>query len=245
MGLIESDQGADFMTATRLILTNDDGIDAPGLAALAKAAVGLGEWRIVAPLGECSGGSHGVTTHKPIRLERRQDGSVGVGGTPADCVRLTLHHLEPSIQWVLSGINAGGNLGGDLHHSATAAAAREAALRGVPAVAISHYRARGLTIDWNQAARWTALVLADLLARPWAPGTFWNVNLPHQPPGGPEPDIVFCRADPSPLPLSYRWEGETATYDADYHGRARLEGGDVAVCFGGRIAVSLVAVGPG
>ena len=227
-----------------LVLTNDDGIDAPGLAALCVAAGGLGDLRVIAPAREWSGGSHTLTTHGPIQIGRRPGGAIAVSGTPADCIRLAIHHLEPGVAWVVAGINAGGNLGADIHHSATVAAAREAAMHGIPAVAISHYRARGLAIDWALAARRAAPVLADLLARPWVPGTFWNVNLPHNPPGTPEPAVVFCPADPSPLPLSYRVEGDTATYDADYHARPRRPGADVATCFGGRIAVSRVDSGP-
>src|SRR3954447_25415318 len=100
----------------RLILTNDDGIDAPGLAALARAADGLGDLRVVAPDGPQSGCGHAVTTHRPFGILRRPDGAVAVSGTPADCVRLALHHLVEGVDWVLSGINSGGNLGADVFH---------------------------------------------------------------------------------------------------------------------------------
>ena len=225
-----------------LILTNDDGIDAPGLAALAAAAAGLGEIRVVAPLGPWSSKAHAVTTHGPIRIEPRPGGRFAVDGSPADCVRLALHHLAPGAAWVLAGINAGGNLGADVHHSGTVAAAREAVLHGRPAIALSHYIARGRPIDWTAATRRAAAVLRDLLARPWVPGTFWNVNLPHPEPGAPEPAVVSCPLDPSPLPLSFRIEGDFAHYDGDYQRRARVPGGDVATCFGGRIAVTLVTL---
>lgn len=227
----------------RLILTNDDGVDAPGLAALAVAAAGLGEARVVAPDGPRSGCGHAVTTHRPVTVQRLGGGAIAVGGTPADCVRLALHHLVDSADWVLSGINAGGNLGADVFHSGTVAAARESVLHGVPAVAISHYLARGRAVDWDLAADRAARVLRLLLGRPWTPGTFWNVNLPHPEPGGPEPEVVFCPLDPSPLPLSYRVEGDSASYCGDYQARARRPGADVASCFGGSIAVTLVTLG--
>ncbi|HEX8201630.1 MAG TPA: 5'/3'-nucleotidase SurE [Isosphaeraceae bacterium] len=227
-----------------LILTNDDGVDAPGLAALYEAAAGLGHRRVVAPAGPWSGRGHAVTTHGPIRVTPRDGDRRAVDGTPADCVRLALHHLEPTAAWVLAGINAGGNLGADIHHSGTVAAAREAVLHGRPAIALSHYIARGRPLDWSVAARRAARVLRLLLEESWQPGTFWNVNLPHAEPGGPEPEVVLCPVDPSPLPLSFRVEGDVAHYDGDYQRRARVPAADVDVCFGGRIAVSRVPLIP-
>src|SRR5262245_36371129 len=103
----------------KLLLTNDDGIDAPGLGALLAAAAGVGEPVVVAPLDAHSGCSHRVTTHGPIRVERRGPGRFAVAGTPADCVRVGLHDLAPDAGWVLAGINAGGNLGADVWHSGT------------------------------------------------------------------------------------------------------------------------------
>ncbi len=227
----------------RLILTNDDGIDAPGLAALVEAARGLGDLRLIAPDGPQSGCGHAVTTHQPVKLARRTDGGIAVAGTPADCVRLGLHHLAEGSDWVLSGINAGGNLGADVFHSGTVAAAREAVLHGTPAIAISHYLARRRSVDWDLAATRTAKVLRLLLARPWLPGTFWNINLPHPEPGGPEPKIVFCSLDTSPLPLAFRLEGDQAYYAGDYQSRVRRPGEDIDVCFGGAIAVSRISLG--
>jgi 5'-nucleotidase len=227
-----------------LVLTNDDGVDAPGLAALAEATEGLGLRRVIAPAHPWSGRSHAVTTHGPIRVGRREGGRLAVEGSPADCVRLALHHLAPDAAWVLAGINAGGNLGADIHHSGTVAAAREAVLHGRPAIALSHYIARGRALDWPRAALWAFRVLGLLLDRPWQAGTFWNVNLPHPEPGAPEPEVVFCPVDPSPLPLSFRLEGDDALYDGDYQRRARIPAADVDVCFGGRIAVSRIPLIP-
>jgi 5'-nucleotidase len=225
-----------------IVLTNDDGVEAPGLAALREATRGLAGCRVMAPLGPQSGCGHVVTTHKPIAILERADGQVAVVGTPADCVRLALHLLGDEVAWVLSGINAGGNLGADIHHSGTVAAVREAALHGVPGVAISHYIARGRAIDWDRAALWAATLLPQLMARPPEPGTFWNVNLPHLEPGGPDPEVVYCSVDTSPLPLAYREEAGGMVYCGDYQRRARLEASDVDVCFGGRIAVSKLHV---
>lgn len=228
----------------RFLLTNDDGVDAPGLSALIRAVEGLGEPCVVAPSGPWSGRGHSVTLDGPIPIRTRVDDRIAIDGSPADCVRLGLHHLVVPTDWVLSGINAGGNLGIDIHPSGTVAAAREAAIQGQPAIALSHYIARGRAVDWDQAARWARGVLERLLGLPWEPGTFWNVNLPHPEPGGPEPEIVHCPVDHSPLPLRFALVGSAAHYQGDYQGRPRRSGGDVAVCFGGRISVSKVPLGP-
>src|SRR5436853_563150 len=105
----------------RFLLTNDDGIDAPGLSALIEAARELGEVAIVAPERTHSGCGHQVTTHGPIQLRRLAANRLAITGTPADCVRLALHSLAPDFDWVLSGVNAGGNLGADVFHSGTVA----------------------------------------------------------------------------------------------------------------------------
>ncbi len=167
---------------------------------------------------------------------------MAVAGTPADCVRLALHHLAPRPSWVLAGINAGGNLGTDIHYSGTVAAVREAVIHGVPGIALSHYIARGRVVDWRLAGGWAEAILRRLIAQPWEPGTFWNVNFPHPEPEQPEPDVVFCPLDPSPLPLRYRVEGDRSVYAGDYQSRQRRPGTDVDVCFGGRIAVTLIRI---
>jgi 5'-nucleotidase len=226
----------------RFLLTNDDGIDAPGLAALAEVAAALGEAVVVAPVEHQSGCSHRVTTGRPFRLHTRSNDRHAVAGTPADCVRVALHGLVPGVDWVLSGINEGGNLGADVYHSGTVAAVREAVLHGVPGVAISHYHKRGWTIDWARAAAWVLPVLRDLLHGPWTPGTFWNINLPHLEAGAQTPEAVLCPVDPAPLPLSFRLEGDLFHYNGNYHERRRAPGSDVDVCFGGRIAVSKVTL---
>ena len=176
----------------KLLLTNDDGVDAAGLQALLDAARWVGDAVVVAPGGPQSGVSHAVTTGTAVRFEARGPGRFAVSGTPADCVRVGLHRLCPDAAWVLSGINHGGNLGADVYYSGTVAAAREAVLHGWPGVALSHYRRRGAEFDWTRAAGWAARVLADLLARPPVPGAFYNVNLPHLAPGGPVPDVVVA-----------------------------------------------------
>ena len=223
----------------KLLLSNDDGIDAPGLAALLAAARDFGEPVVVAPAGPQSGVSHMITWEKGVRLEPRGTDRFAVHGTPADSARLGLLRVAPDTKWLLSGINHGGNLGADVYYSGTVAAVRESVLHGWPGIAFSHYLSDDTALDWPRATRWVARVLADLLPRPIEPGLFYNVNLPHLAADAPEPDIVFCQLDPHPLPLSYR-HGENGHhfYDGDYQARARNPGTDVDTCFTGSIAVT-------
>lgn len=225
----------------KLLLSNDDGIDAPGIAALLVAAREIGTPIVVAPAGPQSGCSHAVTWERAVRIEERSPASFAIHGTPADCARLGLLKLVPDAAWVLSGINAGGNLGADVYYSGTVAAVREAVLHGWPGIALSHYHKPGLDFDWARAARWVVPVLTDLMARPVEPGLFYNVNLPHLAASDPDPAVVFCPLDPHPLPLSYRHaEGEGMYYDGDYQARKRVAGSDVDVCFRGEIAVTAI-----
>jgi 5'-nucleotidase len=224
----------------KLLLTNDDGIDAPGLRALLETAIGLGTPIVVAPVEAHSGCSHRVTTHAGIRIIERAPDRFAIHGTPADCVRAALHAIASPVDWVLAGINEGGNLGADVYHSGTVAAIREAVLHGVPGIAVSQYVKRGLPLDWSSSAGWFRVLLSELLQRSLPPGRFWNVNLPHLEPGAPSPEVVYCPLDTGPLPLSYRRVGDTLHYNGNYHQRRRDLGSDVDVCFGGQIAVTLI-----
>ncbi|MEL6501330.1 MAG: 5'/3'-nucleotidase SurE [Cyanobacteria bacterium J06643_13] len=221
-----------------IILTNDDGIDAPGIRALQQAV--SESTTIVAPNQQYSGCGHQVTTRRGIKLEKRSPTEYVLTGTPADCTRLAIKNIAPNTKLVLSGINAGGNLGTDVYISGTVAAVREAAIHGIPGIAISHWIKQPLKIDWSVATRWTTRVLADLLSRPLPPGSFWNVNLPHLEPEQPEPKIILCEPSIAPLPADYRVEGDTYYYEGEYAKRDRAPGTDVDICFGGNIAVTLI-----
>jgi 5'-nucleotidase len=227
----------------RILLTNDDGIDAPGLVALRDAVACLGGSPvIVAPAEPHSGCGHRVTTDRPLVVHDYGGDRFAVAGTPADCVRLALAELAADAAVVIAGINAGGNLGADIHHSGTVAAAREAALHGRPALAASHYHRRGTAIDWDRAANWLEVVLRQVRLDGVERGEFWNVNLPDLPTGVERPAIVECRLDASPFTLGYAATPEGWRYQASYHDRPRVPGGDVDVCFGGSIAVSRLRV---
>jgi 5'-nucleotidase len=225
----------------KLLLSNDDGIDAPGLAALLEATKQIGEAVVVAPAGPQSGVSHMITWESAVLLEKRADRRFAIHGTPADCTRLGLLRIEPEANWVLSGINHGGNLGADIYYSGTVAAVREAVLHGWPGIAFSHYVRSGVELDWSRASGWVARLLPELLSRPPGTGAFYNVNLPHLDAGAPEPETVFCPLDPNPLPLSYRHEEDGRHfYNGVYSSRERTPGSDVDTCFSGSIAVTIV-----
>jgi 5'-nucleotidase len=222
------------------IVTNDDGIDAPGLVALRDALGGRVRPVVVAPASARSECGHAVTTSRALRVDGRGGGVYAVDGTPVDCVRLGLHHLASEARWVVSGINAGGNLGTDVFHSGTVSAVREAAIRGLPGAAFSLIMDRRGTPDWRRASGWCREVLNDLLPRPLPRGSFWNVNFPYLDKPLRDPEIVYCNIDTSPLPLAYRLEGADAWYSGVYRERERRAGGDIEVCLGGRIAVSRI-----
>jgi 5'-nucleotidase len=167
----------------RILVTNDDGIHAPGLLALKQALAAVGEVTAVAPERPRSACGHAVTLHKPLRLTRVKfaDGSEGraCNGTPADCVALAAHgHAGPRPDLVISGINRGFNVGWDLTYSGTVAAAMEAAINGLPSFAISVDSAE--PVDFAPAAEFARYLAERLLARALPPHTFLNVNFPRE-----------------------------------------------------------------
>ncbi|NJN19896.1 MAG: 5'/3'-nucleotidase SurE [Leptolyngbya sp. RL_3_1] len=220
-----------------IVLTNDDGIDAPGIRALQAALSGQAT-AIVAPSQPLSGCSHQINRGGPIAIEPRRVGEYAIGGTPADCTRVALSYLYPETRWVLSGINAGGNLGADVHVSGTVAAVREATLLRVPGIAISQYIQNHQPINWDMATRLTAKVLSKLMGRPLPPGRFWNVNLPYVSSDDPEPALVECPACTQPLPTEFTVIGGQFHYVGAYGQRRRDPGADVEVCFSGQISIS-------
>jgi 5'-nucleotidase len=165
----------------RVLLSNDDGIDAPGLKLLEEVVRPLvGELWIVAPEHEQSATSHSLTLRRPLRIRHVSERKYAVDGTPTDAVLLGVTHIlkESKPDLVLSGINRGGNLGEDVHYSGTVAAAMEGALLGIPAIAFSQYFADRHKVKWSTAKKWTPKVLKEVLAADWPTGTFVNVNFP-------------------------------------------------------------------
>ncbi len=171
--------------AVQFLITNDDGFDAPGLAALYHALQPLGEVVIVAPATCHSSKGHAVDTKNSIRVERRIVDPFGeihiVHSSPADCIRVGIRHiLKTPPDFVVAGINPGANLGVDLFYSGTAAAAREAALLGVPAIALSRLLHGELPVDWAALAKHVRKVVRRMTEPEFRlpAGHFWNINFP-------------------------------------------------------------------
>src|SRR5215203_2727021 len=141
---------------TRILVTNDDGIHARGIVALAGALERLGEVFVVAPAHEMSAASHSITLTRPLRIDRIDEHHFAIDGTPTDCVTLAMGHilkdLRPDI--VLSGINRGPNLGDDTTYSGTVAGALEATIHGLPGIAVSLVQRRDC--DYAHAAEFSA-----------------------------------------------------------------------------------------
>ena len=222
----------------KIVLTNDDGIEAPGLEAALLCLQELGDVTVVAPAEARSGVGHQITTNSPIVVNRVGDKRYSVQGTPADCSRIALKDILPDADWVVAGINRGANLGSDVYNSGTVAAAREAAILGGRAIAVSQYVARNETIDWEITGHHAGNVLRHLLERTLDRGCFWNVNLPH--PLKIESKLKYqaCGLDTHPHKYSYRKEGNAYIYEGTIHERPRDSGKDIAVCFGGKVSIT-------
>lgn len=164
-----------------ILLSNDDGIDAPYLEATAAALEALDdvELYVVAPERERSAVSHSITLHKPLRVVERDGNRFAVSGSPVDCVYIAMNKLVPRPpDLVVSGINRGFNLGADVFYSGTVAAAAEGALRGTPAVALS--LAPRAADQLEHATAFTAALVRAMLARGPSKKTVLNVNFPAQ-----------------------------------------------------------------
>ncbi|MGD8493872.1 MAG: 5'/3'-nucleotidase SurE [Desulfobacterales bacterium] len=230
----------------KIVLTNDDGIDAPGLKTLFQCMQSLGDIVTVAPQRPQSGTAHRVTTRDPIHFNQADTDRFGINGTPADCARVALKRFAPDADWLISGINPGANLGSDVYNSGTVAAAREATILGCRAIAISQYIARDRQIDWAATGYHARPVLQMLLSRDLAHGHFWNVNLPHPHGTDIELSYAFCDLDTHPHQYTYDQQGDALIYKGTIHERPRDAGKDVAVCFDeGKIAITCLAVDTG
>ena len=172
----------------RILLTNDDGVNATGLRLLETIARTFSDdiW-VVAPTEEQSGAGHSLTLTVPVRLRKLGERRFCVTGTPTDAVMMGLAHIlkEAQPDLILSGVNRGANLGEDVTYSGTVSAAMEGALAGIPSIALSQSYARegmGDTVPFAAAEAWAGRALAPLLAAPFAPRTLVNINFPALPP---------------------------------------------------------------
>ena len=169
----------------RILIVNDDGVDAPGIKLLEELAREITDdvW-VVAPDEEKSGFSHSISMTIPIRVRQIDERHFAIRGTPTDCALLAIHEFltdrKPTA--LLSGVNRGANLAEDITYSGTAAATMEGALLGVRSIALSQVFTLGGEVFWATARRFAPDILRKLLACDWEPGSFVNVNFPDCPP---------------------------------------------------------------
>lgn len=167
----------------RILISNDDGVHAQGIRVLEDIAKTLSDdvW-VVAPEHEQSGAAHSLTLRRPLRIHKISPRRFAVDGTPTDCVMVAVSKIiesdrKPTL--MLSGINHGANMGEDVTYSGTVAAAMEATLLGIPAVAMSQVTKTGQHIKWATAEHHAPLVLRELLAAGWPKDVLMNVNFPN------------------------------------------------------------------
>ena len=226
----------------RILVTNDDGVHAPGIVALRAALRDLGDVTVVAPDRERSAVGHALTLHHPLRVFECGDEIFAVDGTPTDCVNLGIHTLlrsRPDI--VVSGINRGGNLGDDVTYSGTVSAAMEATLMGIPAFAISLVTAEKGE-HYEAAARFAVKLVNTVLARGLPKDTLLNVNVPDLPYDMLSPPLFTAQgkreyegqivAKTDPRGRSYYWIGGVAPVFKD------IEGTDYHAVNRGHISIS-------
>ena len=227
-----------------ILLTNDDGWDAPGIQALASVASQFGTVWIVGPEQHVSGASHQLTWEGPIRLAAKSPRVFSVEGFPTDCVRIAFSQLGIDFDWVLSGINNGGNLGTDIYMSGTVAAAREAAMLGCHAIALSQHRKRFAepAFDWLPAKVMARRVLEQVLkpAHEYSDPFTRNINFPDVSlEQAHAASIEDCELDRNPLPIAYReTQPGILVPEIAYNQREQSDGRDVFHCFGGRITAT-------
>lgn len=176
-----------------IMVTNDDGIHSTGIRALAEAMAELGTVTVVAPDREKSAVGHSLTLHSPLRIFELHKGWYAVDGTPTDCVNMGIHNMLPVIpDLVVSGINHGANLGDDVTYSGTVAAAMEANLMGIPAIAFSLATFEPSN-NFASAARIAVKVAREVIANSLPADTFLNVNIPDLPFDKILPPLITCQ----------------------------------------------------
>jgi 5'-nucleotidase len=191
-----------------IVLTNDDGIDAAGLEAAYNAVRDLGTVVVVAPSSERSACSHTITLRTPISVERRHHSRYGISyavdGTPADCVRLARASLiDGPIDMIVSGINHGANAGVDTFYSGTVAGAREGAILGIRAIALSQALRKEVPVDWSLTSKAAREVVFELVRETLEGPGFWSVNFPAPVPEEPRGRIHRVPVAIHPMPMTF------------------------------------------
>jgi 5'-nucleotidase len=237
------------LSRARILVSNDDGIDAPGIKVLEEVARELSDdvW-VVAPESEQSAVAHSLTIRRPLRLRQVAERRYTVDGTPTDSVLLGVRQLlrEKRPDLVLSGINRGGNLGEDVTYSGTVAAAMEGALLGIPSIALSQHIAGDGPIKWETGRRWAPGIIRKLASEGWPGNVLININFPDLPPDAVTGvavasqgkrkigDELVERIDPRGQP--YYWIGGQRLEDP---GR---EGTDLEAVYQGKVSVTPLGV---
>ncbi|MBC6439851.1 MAG: 5'/3'-nucleotidase SurE [Rhodospirillales bacterium] len=235
----------------RILVTNDDGIDASGLACLETVARELSDdVVVVAPATEQSAKGHAITLRNPLRLRSLCDDRYSVDGTPADCVMMGVRHVmvETGADLVLSGVNRGGNMADDVTYSGTIAAAMEGTLLGVPSIALSLEYRRDEPMHWDTPRLHGADIVQRLLDAGWPRGVLMNVNFPPVPPGDVEGVSVVRQGEHNFADL--RPERRTDPFGCDYFWTSgwgmdaghMADGTDLDAVLKGRIAVTPIAL---
>ena len=169
------------LSRARILVTNDDGINAPGIKVLERIARGLGDdvW-VVAPDTEQSAAGHSLTIRRPLRVRQVSERHFSVDGTPTDAVLLGVNKVlaERKPDLVLSGVNRGANMGDDVTYSGTVAAAMEATILGIPAIALSQFLRPDQPVHWSTAEHWGPLVIRRACSVGWGKNVLMNVNFP-------------------------------------------------------------------
>lgn len=231
-----------------ILVSNDDGIDSPGIRHLTSSLKKITKAKIVvvAPAREKSATSHSLTLHRPLRVERVGPNMYSVDGTPTDAVTLGVHSvLKKKPDLVISGINRGANLGEDVHYSGTVAAAMEGAIMGIPSVAISVV-GNGKSFRYDAAARFGVKLARKVLKEGLPVGVVLNVNVPNLPEAQIKGfeitslgkhsygDVIIEKIDPRGRP--YYWIG------GDPHQFEDIEGSDCNAYVRNKISITPIQV---
>lgn len=232
----------------RILLTNDDGIDAPGLQALREIAGQLSDdvW-VAAPETNQSGASHSLSMREPLRLRQVDERAFAVRGTPTDSVIMGVRHIlkDKVPDLVLSGVNRGANMAEDVTYSGTIAGAFEGTILGIRSIALSQSVGApgGGSIKWHTALAHAPELIRKLLALEWLPSTVMNVNFPDREPDDVMGTLVTVegRRDPGMLQIEERHD----TWGTPYYWLAferrrsnALEGTDLAAIYAGYVSVT-------
>jgi 5'-nucleotidase len=232
----------------RILITNDDGIDSPGLHALRQIAGELSKdvW-VVAPETNQSGASHSLTLHEPLRMREIDDRAFAVRGTPTDCVIMGVRHVlkgrTPDL--VLSGINRGANMAEDVTYSGTIAGAFEGTILGIRSMALS----LAYGIDSDRSLKWQTPIahapglIRKLLAIDWAPFSLMNLNFPDREPDDVEGTVVTTQGkrDAGLLQIDERhdtWGNPYYWLAFERRRSSAKEGTDLSAVYSGRISVT-------